>query len=225
MPLAIFGLALIGVLGLGDVWTDTLAPEVEERVRPAVFFAIDFSVQEVLASGAGGLLVFAGVLLLWDVTWAIKAVIVSLNRIREAKDRRRPVRLVGVAVGLAIGVGGCVLASVLLVTVLPRALGGWAVVPAWVGVVVLLFVAVWLLFRFAPAEGAPPDWASAGAILVVAGWVVASLAYGAWVGISSYDSPAGVLLAFLLLTTYLLVCSVILLAGFELDEQARRRTR
>ena len=104
-------------------------------------------------------------------------------------------------------------------------LGSWAVVPAWLGVVALLFCAVWLLFSFAPAQGEPPGWASAGALLVVAGWVVTSLGYGAWVGISSYGSPAGVLLAFLLLTTYLLVSSVILLAGFELDEQVRRRTR
>jgi YihY family inner membrane protein len=225
VPLVIFGLALIGVLGLGDVWTDTLGPEVEDRVQPTVYFAIDVSVQEILSSGAGALLLFAGLLLLWDVTWGIKAVIVSLNRIREVEERRSPTRLVAVAVGLALAVGGCVLASVLLVTVLPRALGGWAVVPAWAGVVVFLFCAVWLLFSFAPAQGEPPGWASAGAVLVVAGWVLTSLAYGAWIGISSYASPAGVLLAFLLLTTYLLVSSVILLAGFELDEQARRRAR
>lgn len=194
-------------------------------MRPVVYLAIDFSVQEILTRGAGGLMLFAGALLLWDVTWGIKAIIVSLNRIREVDERRGPLRLVGTAIGLALGVGGCVLASFVLVTALPRALGGWAVLPAWAGVVVLLFCAVWLLFRFAPAEGEPPAWASAGAVLVVSGWVLTSLGYGAWIGISDYESAAGVLLAFLLLTTYLLVSSVILLAGFELDEQARRRSR
>jgi YihY family inner membrane protein len=225
VPLVIFGLALVGALGFGDVWTDTLGPEVEQRVSPAVYSAIDFSVREILASGAGGLLLFAGVLLLWDVTWGIKAIIVSLNRIREVEERRSALRLVLTAVGLALAVGGCVLASVLLVSVLPRALGGWAVLPAWAGVVGLLFCAVWLLFRFAPAEGQPPAWASAGAVLVVSGWVLTSLGYGAWIGISDYESAGRILLAFLLLTTYLLVSSAILLAGFELDELARRHNR
>src|SRR5919201_4770752 len=50
VPLLLLGLALLGALGLEDVWRDTLAPGIEHRVTRPVFHGIDSSVEKILSS-------------------------------------------------------------------------------------------------------------------------------------------------------------------------------
>jgi membrane protein len=228
VPLVLLALAMLGVLGLEDVWTDSLAPAIQERVSAPVFTAIDYSVEQVFASGSLGLIVFASLLLLWELSRAVRAIMVALNAIHETKEKRSTVRTLATTVALALAIGLAVVASVLLVTVLPRlgieGVGHFLLtVLAWACAIALLVVVVGLLVRYAPAERPSVGWASAGSLVVVGTWVVTSLLFGWWAGsVANYKSAIGTLTVFLLLTAYVLVSSAIFLVGVELDELGRK---
>jgi len=228
VPLVLLGLGLLGTLGLEDVWTDSLAPSLQERVTAPVFTAIDFSVDEIFASGALGLIVFASLLLVWELSRAVRAIMVALNAIHEVEEGRSARRLLTTTLALALAIGLALIGSVLAVTVLPR-LGTGSIgrvlltIVAWLAAIALLMLVVGLLVRYAPAERPSAGWASAGSLLVVATWIVASLLFGWWAGsIANYKSAIGSLTVFLLLTAYVLVSSAIFLVGVELDELGRK---
>jgi membrane protein len=226
VPLVLLGLALLGMLGLEDVWTDSLAPAVQERVSAPVFTAIDFSVEEIFRSDSAGLIAFASLLLLWELSRAVRAVMVALNVIHDVDESRSAARVLATTVALAVAIGLAVVGSVLAVTVLPRLGEGVGrvllTVAAWLVAVALLMLVVALLVRYAPAEHPSPSWASAGSLLIVGTWVVASLLFGWWAGsVADYGSAVGSLTAFLFLTAYVLVSSAIFLVGVELDELGR----
>ena len=230
VPVTLLGLALLGTLGLEDVWTDSLAPAIQDRVTAPVFTAIDFSVEEIFASGSAGLIVFASLLLLWELSRAVRAIMVALNVIHEVEEQRSGRRLFVITVGLATVIGLALIGSALSVTVLPRlgvegiahlllTVGAWALAALQLGLV------VGLLVRYAPAERPSVAWASAGSAVVVATWIVASLLFGWWAGtVANYRSAVGSLTVFLLLTAYVLVSSAIFLVGVELDELGRKES-
>ena len=228
VPLALLGLGMLGALGLEDVWADSLAPSVQERVSAPVFTAIDFSIEEIFASGALGLIGFASLLLLWELSRAVRAIMVALNAIHEVEEGRSATRLLTTTLALALAIGLALIGSVLAVTVLPRlGLDGVGhvllTIAAWLVAIALLTLVVGLLVRYAPAERPSVGWASAGSLLVVATWIVTSLAFGWWAGsIANYKSAVGSLTVFLLLTAYVLVSSAIFLVGVELDELGRK---
>lgn len=231
VPLVLLGLALLGALGLEDVWRDSLAPAVQERVSSPVFTALDYSVEEIFASGSAGLLAFASLLLLWELTRAVRAVTLGLNAIHDVGETRSRGRLAVTTLALAVACGVGVVGSLLSVIVVPR-LGVEGVghvlltILAWAVAVALLGVVVGLLVRYAPAEQPSASWASAGSALVVGTWVIASLAFGWWAGsVANYKSAVGVLLAFLVLTTYVLTSTTIFLVGVQMDELARKGGR
>jgi membrane protein len=230
VPLTLLTLGLLGAFGLGDVWRDTLAPALQDRVTAPVYRAVDYSVTEILRSSSVSLIVFASALLLWDMTWGVRAIIDALNAIHEVPERRPWTRRLPLAVGLAVSTGAALIASFLDVTLLPRIVHGPLKVAvtlgAWLLAVALLSLATGLLVRYAPAERPEVRWASTGSILVVATWIVTSAVFGWWAGtVADYKSATGSLTVFLVLTAYVLVSSAVFLVGVEVDELARRSQR
>ena len=230
VPLTLLGLGLLGALGLEDVWSDSIAPAIQERVTAPVFTAIDFSVDKIFASSTAGLIAFAALLLLWDLTWAVRAVMRALNEVHGVEDGRSFRRRVGVAVALALVTGLALVASILAVIVLPRLASDGVVqalvtVVAWLVAASLLGLVVGLLVRYAPAEQPSASWASAGSLLIVGAWIAASLLFGWWAGsVANYKTATGTLAMFLALTAYVLVSSAVLLVGVEVDELARKES-
>jgi membrane protein len=230
VPLVLLGLGILGALGLEDVWTDSLAPEIRDRVSEPVFRAIDYSVRQIFRSNALGLIAFASLLLLWELSRAVRAVMVALNTIHDVKETRAAGRVFLTTLALALAIGVALIGSVLTVTVLPR-LGVEGIghvlltVAAWLIAALLLALVVGLLVRYAPAEHPSVGWASAGSALVVGTWIVASLLFGWWAGsVANYETGVGTLTVFIFLTAYVLVCSSIFLVGVELDELARKES-
>lgn len=229
VPLTLLGVALLGELGLRDVWRDSIAPELRHRFTAPVFRAIDYSAAEVFRSPKLGLIAFASLLLLWEATRAVRAVTNALNEIHDVEERRPWWRLTLVTLGLAVATSALTLGATLVVLVAPRAVSGGALEVAfrigrWPAAVVLLGVAVALLVRYSPAEHPEPRWASAGSAAIVSGWLLLSLGFGFWVTrVASYRSAVGTLAAFLVLTAYVLALSAVFLVGVELDEALRRR--
>jgi membrane protein len=227
VPLALLGLALLGAFGLDDVWTETVAPSLEERVTAPVFRGIDHSAKEILSSGGVALIAFAGLLLLWEISRGVRAAMVALNEIHDVEEKRSVWRLLGTTLALAFAIGACLVAAFLVVVTLPRLTDGLArvalTIAAWSAGVLLLGFVVGLLVRYGPTEHPSPKWASAGSALVVAVWLGASLLFGWWAGsVASYRSAVGSLTVFLLLTAYAFTCAAIFLIGSEIDERARQ---
>lgn len=215
------GVALLGVFGLEETWRDSIAPPIREKLEPEVFRAIDFVVEEIMAQQSLALVAFASALLLWELVRGVRAVTRALNSIHGVDEHRPWQRLALVTAALAISFGVCVLAAV-FVTIVGGRLGLLASILRWPVAVALLGLAVGLLVRYAPAERPEPRWASVGSATIVGGWLLLSLGFGIWVrNVASYNSAAGTLLAFLVLTTYTLAVSAVFLVGVELDEEAR----
>jgi membrane protein len=95
----------------------------------------------------------------------------------------------------------------------------------WLVAVVLLAFAVGAVMRFGPAERPEKRWASAGSLLVIAVWVVASLLFKLWVtSVADFKSPVGGLTVLLFLSWYVFVSAAIFLVGAQLDELLRKET-
>ena len=227
VPLSILGLALLGALGLDSVWTDSVAPAIHGRVTQPVYHAIDYTARRVLSSGSAGVIAFSAALSTWYLAAAMRAVMEALNMIHDVHDPRPWWRRALLAVGLGVGCGVALIGSVLIVTAAPRG-GGAADVLAgvgrWLAALVLLMTAIALLVRFGPAEHPQPRWASAGSVLVVCSWIVASLVFRYLVSVANFKSPTGSLTALLMITGYLFVSSTVFLVGVQLDEILRQET-
>src|SRR6266513_2362509 len=105
IPLALLALGLLGALGLQDTWHNSIAPAIEPRVLPAVFDGINAAVEKILTSSTAGLIAFASALALWDLTLGMAGIMRALNRVHDVQEDRPLLRRVGVAFGLAFGVG------------------------------------------------------------------------------------------------------------------------
>jgi membrane protein len=230
VPLTLLGFGLLGALGLKDTWTDTIAPEVERRVTKPVFEGIDYTVRRILNHGDAGLIAFASLLAIWYLAAAVRAVMEALNQIHEKEDSRPWWRRGLVSAALAIVSGTCLIGSILVVVVAPRAAehGFWHFllgVGRWAAAVFLLGLAVAVLVRYAPSEHPQPRWASAGSVLVIGSWIVATLLFRWFVSsVADFRSPTGSLTALLVLNGYLFTTAMIFLLGVELDELLRKKS-
>ena len=228
IPLLLLAIALLGALGLADVWSESVAPAVEGRVTPPVFRAIDFSVGKILNSGTAALIAFAAALALYDAMWGVRAVMEALNTIHDVEDQRRWWHRTLLALTLGAVCGTILVGVALIVIAAPRAAEGAVEaglsVTAWVAAAVLFGVAVGLLVRYAPAERPDIGWASVGSATIVGAWIVASLLFGTYVAyFANFKTAAGTLTVFLVLNAYLFTSSIIFLVGVQLDELARKR--
>ena len=229
IPLALLGLGLLSALGLQDTWHNSIAPAIEPKVLPAVFDAINASVDKIFSSSSAGLIVFAAALTIWDLSLGMYAVMRVLNRVHDVEEKRSTLRRAAIAVGLAAGVGACVIVSVLLMVIAPRANGSWHVlfgILRWLLAPLVLGLAIGLVVRFAPAQKPDARWASAGSLLVIVVWIVATLLFKLWVTyVANFKSAVGSLTGLLLVTAYFFVSAAIFIVGAELDELLRKETR
>jgi membrane protein len=228
IPLALLGLGLLGALGLQDTWRDSIAPAIKPRVLPAVFDGINASADKVLSSGTAGLIAFAIALVIWDLAIGIAAIMRALNLVHDVEEDRTTLRRIVVAVALAAAVCLCVVGATLVLIAGPRAGGALDVILGivrWLLAPLLLGLAVGLLVRFAPAQKPEARWASAGSLLVIAVWIVATVLFRLWVTyVADFKSAIGSLAGLLLVTLYFFVSSAIFLVGAELDELLRKET-
>jgi membrane protein len=229
IPLALLGLGLLSALGLRDTWHNSIAPAIEPKVLPAVYDAINASVDKIFSSSSAGLIVFATALTIWDLSLGMYAVMRVLNRVHDVEEKRSTLRRAAIAVGLAAGVGACVIVAVLLMVIAPRANGSWHVlfgILRWLLAPLVLGLAIGLVVRFAPAQKPDARWASAGSLLVIVVWIVATLLFKLWVTyVANFKSAVGSLTGLLLVTAYFFVSAAIFIVGAELDELLRKETR
>jgi membrane protein len=227
VPLTLLGLGLLSALGLEDVWTNSIAPAIEGHATAPVYSAIDYSVDKIFSSSAAGLIAFAAALLLWDMSWAMTTMMEALNEIHDVDEPRPWWRRYLVGAALAVVVIVCLVGAVLAVVLGPRPEGVLHVllgIGRWPVAILLLGLAVALIVRYGPAEHPQARWASAGSVVIVGSWIVASLVFSWWVSsVANFKTAIGSLTVFLVMTAYVFTSAAIFLIGAELDEILRKQ--
>jgi membrane protein len=228
--LTFLAIALLGVTGEQKVWEQHVAPAIEPRLTHPTFVAADAAVEKIFASDSSGLIVFASLYAIWQVSGSVRAVMDALNAIIGREEKRSTWYRFGLSVALAVVVIVLIACALFVVAVSAKLLGAsggvahWLVaVLRWPAGALFLGLAVGIVARLAPVEHRGARWASVGATLIVVAWLVESAVY-AWFlkDVANYKTASGNLLLLLVVTTYLYISSVFFLVGAQLDEFLRQ---
>jgi membrane protein len=226
VALVLLMLGLIGAIGRKDLWFTHVAPQIHKRVLPEVYAGVNQTVTHIFAANSPGLIVFAALLSIWEVSGSVRGVSGALNRIYETPEERPWKRRYPASLALAAVVIVALLSAILLVMAAGGAVHGAAYIPfaivRWLGAVLLIMLAFGLLVRYAPAKPRAKKWATLGAALVVVAWLVEAVVFKYYITtVADFRTAIGSLTVILLLVSFLYVGCIILLVGMELDELLR----
>ena len=207
-------------------WLSSLLPE---QATGLITTQLERVVETTSDTTGLGLVLTVG-LSLWGALRGATGIISALNVAYDVEDARPFGKRMLVALGITAGlVLAFLLSSVgisainFLSAILPD-MGG-AIETAlragyWVVSAIAVSTVVGLIYHFAPNR---PDaewrWVSAGSLIATAVWVLASLAFGYYVGnFGNYNAVYGALGAIIIFMMWLYVSAYILLAGAELNQ-------
>jgi len=232
IPLVLFGLGVLGGLGLGDQWTREWAPSARDAMSPAAFQVVDDTIKKVLGGQQTFWIVGGAGLAIWKVSATMRAIMDVFGRIYDSRrertvfERMRDSLVLGAAVAVLLLLAA---ACALLGDEAMRAVGiqsGALLWLRWPVALALLFTTVTLLVAYAPADHQPPQWVTFGSIVVVAAWVVTSLVFGVYLtSVADYGSIFGALATVVIALTYLYLAASAVLVGAQLDALVRERVR
>jgi membrane protein len=226
IPFVLFVLAVGGLLHLDSVWRDHLEPQIRANVSSEVFAVIESAVNNVFGGRRVMWATIGGVVALWQVSGAVRAVMGALARIYGASVERSFVRRYAISFVLSIEVGGCFTLATLCLLLAPFVSlshpgAPWVVfafLVRWALVMGLLVLAVGLLVRHAPAMPQTLPWVSLGATIVITSWMLVTLAFYLYLTeLASYTSVFGSLAAIIVAMGYLYISTTVFLFGAQLD--------
>ncbi len=237
-PAAIALLSLVGLVDQGPKTVDTLLQILKDLGATSAADTLEPTLTELSTTPSAGLALVLGLATaLWSASGYVGAFGRGMNRIYEVEEGRpiwklRPAMLLvtlitvvltavvalglvvtgpaAQAVGDAIGVGSSI------VTV-------WNIAK-WPVLLVIVVLIVALLYYATPNVKQPKfRWISAGAIVAIVVWLVASAAFGFYVAnFSSYDRTYGSLAGVIAFLLWLWITNLALLFGAELDAELER---
>jgi YihY family inner membrane protein len=232
IPLTLLGLALLGAFGLEDVWRQQLAPPLKHHLTHATYRAINAGALKIFHQQSAGLIAFAGLLAIWNVSSMVRASMTGLDAIYEQEETRSTWHRFALSIGLGIGITLCIVGSMLAVTA-GRHIGGsdgfvdaLLLIVRWAVAIALLGVAVGLLVHFAPTKRRAERWVGLGTMFVVAVWIAMTLVFSWFVSsVANFKTAPGQLAVFLVLTTFGYLSANIFLIGVQADELMRKGSR
>ena len=172
----------------------------------------------------------------WSATSGIGTLMQALTVAYEGNISRGVIAFYLRAITLTIAIGVFGLVSLFLIAVVPAVID-WLPIPTlwrtsvalirWPVLAGLVFIALGLVYRFAPARQTPRwHWLSVGTIAAALAWLIGSAGFSFYVArFSSYDKTYGSLGAVVVLLMWLYLSAYIVLAGAKLNaeiEKARR---
>ena len=224
IPLMLFALALLSGLGLSDVWKQDMAPALRDSVSPAAFTLIDDTATKVLSEKQFFWLTIGGVIAVWEMSGATRAIMDVFDRIYEVEDKRTLRERYTASILLAIAAGLMILAAVAVVQLAPLVVEGPIALLRWPLAVVLLSVAIALLVHYAPSQRPSAAWLSFGSLLVVVAWLGTSAVFTLYLtSVADYGSIFGGLATIIVTFEYLYLASIAFLTGAQIDGLVRER--
>jgi membrane protein len=227
IPLTLLLFGLLGALNESSVWKKQISPGIKSRLPKPTFDAVDYAVQKILTHATAGLLTFAIVLTIWEVSGSVRAISGALNQIYDTKRDPRPAWLrIAISSGVAIAIGCCFIGAALALTLAKHAGGSLEPLLSfgrWIVALILFGTAVNVLMRFAPVEPRSERWVSVGSAFIVVSWAVMSAIFRVYVtSIASFKSAWGTSVTILVLTTYINISAIVFLVGAQADELVRK---
>jgi membrane protein len=232
IPFLLFVFALASIFHLTDVWRDHVEPQIQSHVSPAVFTVIKSAVANVFTGRRALWATFGGILALWQISGAVRAVMGALSRIYCAPRERSFIRRYTISFALSIEAGVCFVLVAVCVLFAPffsvahagPALTALGFVVRWTLVAALLGVVVALLVRHGPSAAQTVPWVSLGATIVIVSWLIVSLLFRVYLtDIASYQSVFGNLAVVIVAMGYLYISTTMFLFGAQLDAIIRLR--
>lgn len=214
-----------------------LAPVVDTLPGGAGDLVVD-QLRTATQLGSGGLtlgLVLSILGVLWSVSNGILALIAGVNLVYDEQETRgflrlRVAALLLTAVALVVAAVALGLVAVFPVVLDLLGLGtlgrSLANVARWVGLTLLIGVALAALYRYGPdRDRARWRWVSWGAFIAVVLWLAASAAFSLYVSnFSNYHETYGALAGVAILLLWLYLSSFIALLGAEIDSEIEHQT-
>jgi membrane protein len=232
IPLALFGLGLLGGFGLDEQWTSEWAPAVRGSMSRPAFEVVDETVRRALGQQQEFWMLAGAALAVWKLSSTMRAIMDVFDRIYESRRQRTLAESMRVSLALGAGAAALLLGAVACVVLGDDALHAVGITSGallwlrWPLALALLFAVVALLVAYAPADRQPAQWVGFGSIVVVAAWAGTSLVLGAYLtSIADYGSIFGALATVVVTLTYLYIASAAVLVGAQLDAIVRRRVR
>lgn len=231
VPIVLFGLGALGFLGLSEVWSRDVRPDVADSVSLAALVVIDDTVDQVLGSAKLFWVTAGAMIATWQLSGAVRAAMEALNRVYGAEEDRGLGRRLAVSVVLAVALALLTFVAIGVVVFVPLLVGDLAplmevglFIARWGVAAMLLGLAVGLLVHQGPDRAQPLGWVSVGAVTIVGAWVLMSLAFGLYLSsAASYGSIYGALATVVVLMAYLYASTIVFLAGIQVDALLRAR--
>src|SRR5262249_17920457 len=114
------------------------------------------TVDRIFSANSPGLVVFAALLAVWEVSGSVRGVSGALNRIYETEERRSWKRRYPISFAVELVVNVALLTAILLAMAVGGVVHGTASVPfailRWLGAILRIAFVFGVLVRFAPAE-------------------------------------------------------------------------
>jgi membrane protein len=237
-PAAIALISLLGVVGQGTTSVDNVIKVLAPLVSPSTLDTVRPALEHVAASQGAGIGLVIGILgALWSASGYVGAFGRAMNRVYEIDEGRpfwklRPVVLLVTLVAILL----VAVVLVMLVVSGPLAssigdvigLGSQTVtvwnIAKWPVIAVLVMVIVAILYYATPNVRQPRfRWLSAGAVVAILIWILASVAFAFYVAtFGSYDKTYGSLAGVIVGLLWLWLTNVALLFGAELDSELER---
>lgn len=237
-PAAIVLVSLLGVFGQGRETTNALLDIVNDLGSQSTVDTLKGPLEDLSSSSGAGIALVVGVLAaLWSASGYVGAFGRAMNRIYQVPEGRpfwklRPTMIVVTLVAVLLV---AVLAAGLVVTG-PLAesvgrtigVGGTAVtvwdIAKWPVLLAIVVAVVAVLYHATPNVKQPKfRWISVGALVAIATWAVASVAFGIYVAnFGAYNKTYGSLAGVIVFLLWLWITNLALLFGAELDAEMER---
>ncbi|MGU3290844.1 YihY/virulence factor BrkB family protein [Williamsia sp. M5A3_1d] len=237
-PSLLVVVSLLGVFGKGQSTVDTVLQIVGDVAPSSAVDTIRDPVSQLVNAPTAGVALVIGLLgALWSASGYVGAFGRAMNRMYEIEEGRpfyklRPLQLLVTLIGLIIA------ASVALMLVISgpvaRSVGDaigagdtallvWNIA-RWPVILVFVVLVVALLYYASPNVAQPSfRWISAGAVLAIVVWIVASVAFALYVAnFSSYNKTYGALAGVIIFLLWLWLTNLSLLFGAEFDSELTR---
>lgn len=232
IPLLLFGLGMLGGLGLEEQWTREWAPSARDAMSEPAFEVVDDTIRHVLGGQQAFWILAGAALATWKVSAAMRAIMDVFDRIydshreRTFRERMRDSLVLGAAVAaLLLMAAGCAVLGDEALSVAGIETGAvlWL---RWPVALALLFATVTLLVAYAPADHQPARWVGFGSIVVVSAWVLTSLVFALYLtSVADYGSIFGALTTVVVALTYVYLAASAVLVGAQVDALVRERVR
>jgi membrane protein len=230
--------SLLGLFGQGESTTQALLDIVRQLGQGQVADQLKGPIEQIMGARGAGLALVVGLAgAIWSASGYVGAFGRAMNRVYQVDEGRpvwklRPMVLL-LTVGLVV-MAALVLLGLVVSGPVAQALGdaiglGDASVTAWkvlkwpvmLGIVVVM---VAVLYHSTPNVRQPRfRWVSVGATVAILVWVLASVAFGFYVGnFGSYNKTYGSLAGVIVFLLWLWITNLALLLGAEVDAELER---